>query len=82
MYYTDGLPDLILQGTLFLKHLNIVLTVLLGIFEYQAVFASSHPDVAFGGQGRRLERKGKGCVSTSNKAGIEGSKCLFLLSFL
>lgn len=47
------------------------------------MFASSHPEVAFGGQGRRLEKKGKRCVSTSNKTGIEGSVfsfCLFCRS--
>lgn len=46
-----------------------------GCFWLPGIFASYNPEAAFRGEGK-MERKGKRCVCTSNKAGTEGSKFL------
>lgn len=46
-----------------------------GCFWPPGIFASYNPEAAFRGEGK-MERKGKRCVCTSNKAGTEGSKFL------
>lgn len=79
-FYCTTLMDFYIRycREFFLKHLNIAVTST-GHLWPSSIFASSHPEFAFGGQGRRLERKGKSSISTSKKAGIEGIKFLLLV---